>query len=73
MFYVKTLLNNNAAIEVDITPDNVFCRCPVCDCEVPVDLNDFIGDEDFDLTHCSVLCDECGEMLADEVDEEDLS
>lgn len=59
MFYVKTHLNNDAAIEIDITRANVFCRCPLCGKEVPVDLNDFIGDEDFDICASEVACETC--------------
>lgn len=63
MFYVKTQLNNDAAIEVDIIPENVFCRCPRCNREVSVDLVELARDEEFDLEGCAVLCDDCGEEL----------
>lgn len=59
MFYIKTQLNDDAMLEVDITDTNVFCRCPLCGSEVPVDLNDFTGDADFDITTSGVACAKC--------------
>lgn len=60
MFFVKTQLNKDAMIEVDITDTNVFCCCPFCGQEVPVDLDDFVGDEDFSVTDSEVACEKCG-------------
>ena len=59
MFYVKTQLNQDAMIEVDITDTNVFCRCPFCGQEVPVDLDDFVRDEDFSIADSEVACEKC--------------
>jgi len=59
MFYVKTQLNEDAAIVVDITDENVFTTCPDCGKEVQVDLTDFAGDEEFDLYDTGVYCPEC--------------
>ncbi len=59
MFYVKTQLNNDAMLEVDITDTNVYCRCPFCGAEVPVDLDDFTGDEDFSVNTSEVACEKC--------------
>ena len=59
MFYVKTQLNDDAMLEVDITDTNVFCRCPLCGSEVPVDLNDFTGDADFNVITSGVACARC--------------
>lgn len=65
MFYVKTQLSSNAAIEVDITAGNVFCRCPFCRREVPVDLIKLARDEDFGLDDCAVLCEECSRSYSE--------
>ncbi len=66
MFYIKTQLNSDAAIEVDITAENVFCRCPICRREVSVDLLELARDEDFGLDDCGVLCETCSKSyLAD--------
>lgn len=59
MFHVKTQLNKDAAIVVDITDKNVFTTCPDCGKEVQVDLTDFAGDEEFDLYGTEVSCPEC--------------
>ena len=46
---------------VEIDDENVFCRCPVCGREVPVNLKDVLSDSDADLVGTAVLCDECAE------------
>ncbi len=63
MFYVKTQLNDDAMLEVDITETNVFCRCPLCGSEVPVDLDDFTGDEEFSVYSSEVACAKCSKKL----------
>ena len=63
MFYVKTQLNKDAMIEVDITDTNVFCRCPFCGQEVPVDLDDFVRDEDFSVADSEVACEKCSRKV----------
>lgn len=59
MFYVKESLTECADVNVEITDDNVFCRCPVCGREVAVDLQEILSDEDADLMGTAVLCDAC--------------
>ena len=59
MFYVKTQLNRDAMIEIDITDTNVFCRCPFCGQEVPVDLDDVVQDENFSIADSEVACGKC--------------
>ena len=34
---------------VEINDENVFCRCPVCGREVPVNLKNVLSDSDADL------------------------
>jgi len=41
MFYVKTHLDKDTTIAVNITTENVFTRCEHCGKEIPVDLEDF--------------------------------
>lgn len=53
MFYVKTKLNHELTLEVDITPDNVFCRCPDCGKEVHATPD---VDGLFDLNCVGVCC-----------------
>ncbi|WP_270420202.1 hypothetical protein [Acidaminococcus massiliensis] len=38
MFYVKEPITDNMEFQMEITDKNVFCRCPVCGKEVPVNL-----------------------------------
>ena len=63
MFYVKTQLNDDAMLEVDITENNVFCRCPLCGDEVTVNLDDFTGDEDFSVYSSEVVCGKCSRKV----------
>ncbi len=63
MFYVKTQLNDDAMLEVDITENNVFCRCPLCGDEVPVNLDDFTGDGDFSVYSSEVVCGKCSRKV----------
>ena len=41
MFYIKENLNDTTSISVEINNENVYCRCPQCGAEVPVDLSVF--------------------------------
>lgn len=61
MFYVKQALTDRAEVTVEITDDNVFCRCPLCGREVAVDLQEILAEEDTDLMGTVVLCEECVE------------
>ena len=39
MFYVKENINEALEVTVEINDENVFCHCPRCGAEVPVDFN----------------------------------
>ena len=41
MFYIKENLNDTTSISVEINNENVYCHCPQCGAEVPVDLSIF--------------------------------
>ena len=58
MFYVKKSLGEDAGIRIDITDDNVFCRCSKCGCEVQVDIVEVIK-ETVDLYGTEIFCDVC--------------
>ena len=59
MFYIKENLNDTTSISVEINNENVYCRCPQCSAEVPVDLSIFWTAENFDIFSSSVYCDAC--------------
>ena len=59
MFYIKENLNEIMNIANEISDKNVYCRCPKCGVEVPVDLSVFQGNEDFDIFSSNVYCDAC--------------
>lgn len=63
MFYVKENINDALEVKVEITDENVFCHCPRCGKEVKVDLNDFFGDEEFDLYSTGLLCSDCSRKV----------
>lgn len=62
MFYVKEKIGDNAEIRIDITGENVFCRCPKCGGETRVFLDEVLKDEDADLFGTAVFCDECSRI-----------
>lgn len=43
MFYVKEPITDNMEFQMGITDKNVFCLCPVCGKEVPVNLEKVLG------------------------------
>ena len=59
MFYVKEKLSDSAEINIEIHDENVFCRCPKCGCEVPVELADILSDGVSDLFGTAVCCAKC--------------
>ena len=59
MFYIKENLNDTISISVEINNENVYCRCPQCGAEVPVDLSIFWTAENFDIFSSAVYCDAC--------------
>ena len=63
MFYVKENINDTLEVTVEINDENVFCRCPRCGAEVPVDFNEFFGDAEFDLFGTSICCTECSRKM----------
>ena len=63
MFYVKENINDAVEVKVEINDENVFCHCPRCGKEVHVDINEFMGDEDFDLYATSLFCADCSRKV----------
>ena len=63
MFYVKEPINDAMEVTVEISDENVFCRCPVCGREGLVDLGEVLGDGKGDLSGTAVLCEDCSREL----------
>ena len=63
MFYVKETINDALEVKVEINDKNVFCRCPVCGKEVPVNLEKVLGKGKGDLFGTAVLCEDCSREL----------
>ena len=63
MFYVKEPINDAMEVTIEISDENVFCRCPVCGREVMVDLEEVLGDGNGDLFDTAVLCEDCSREL----------
>lgn len=63
MFYVKEPIDDAMEVTIEISDENVFCRCPVCGREVPVDLEEVLGDGKGDLFGTAVLCEDCSREL----------
>lgn len=63
MFYVKERLNDSMEISIEITDENVFCRCPMCGVEVMVDIAEILSDGESDLFGTSVYCSECNKKI----------
>ncbi len=63
MFFVKEAINGAVDIQIEITEENVYCHCPRCGEEVQVDLNEFIGDKDFDLYGTVLYCEDCSRKV----------
>lgn len=62
MFYVKESVGNHMKVLVDITKMNVFCRCPICGTEIPVDLEEILNDGNA-LEDTLIVCDECAKEI----------
>ena len=63
MFYVKTKLNDDSILEVDIMRKNVFCQCPICGAEIRINLDDYTGDADFSIQTSEVVCEQCSRKV----------
>ncbi|MBR1444352.1 MAG: hypothetical protein IJ583_12575 [Firmicutes bacterium] len=63
MFYVKSKIGNSAEINIEITDENVYTRCPICGEEFNIDIQDFLLDKDFDIFGTAVYCENCGKKV----------
>ena len=56
MYYVKTRINDELEVRIDLTGDNVFTTCPNCGAEFKAEISQY---EDFCLYGTRTYCDEC--------------
>lgn len=59
MYYVKSKINDEVEIKVDITDENVFTICPVCGVEHQIDIVDVIQSGEFDLFSTAIYGNQC--------------
>jgi len=59
MFYVKENISETVEVTMEIHDENVFCTCPDCGCEVPVDLAELFGGGEGDLYSTAICCTKC--------------
>ena len=69
MFYTRTRLGKDTTLISEIRTDNVFTRCPYCDEEILVNLEDVLCDSEGDLEGSTVLCSECSRNWLGKADE----
>lgn len=61
MFYVKQKISEDAEIRIDITDENVFTRCTKCGKEIPVNIEEMIGEYGGDLYGTTICCSKCSQ------------
>lgn len=64
MFYVKSKLNDEVEIKIEINDENTYTNCPECGAEVQVDLSDMTDERGYlDLFGTSCYCRKCSEKM----------
>ncbi|MDY3213872.1 MAG: hypothetical protein SOW77_01125 [Ruminococcus sp.] len=58
MFYVKSHLNSETPIEIELTADNIFTNCHECGTERCIDLEELLRSGG-DLCSTKVYCSDC--------------
>ena len=67
MFYVKEKINDSMEVSIEITDENVFCRCPMCGVEFCVDIADIFNKVKIDLYGTDIYCLDCSKSRLEEV------
>ena len=62
MYFVKVPQDSKSSGIVAITPENTFCFCSKCGGVFPVNLEDYVGEEDFSLSDPDLHCDQCASV-----------
>lgn len=63
MYFIKAELADGITIRSEITGENVYCTCPKCGAEVPVDLGAAVTEDGLDLYGTSVFCEACAKAF----------
>ena len=66
MFYIKTKQHCGKTINIEISDENVFTRCPGCGREMPVDLAEIFTDGEGDLFSTKIFCAACTKASAED-------
>ncbi|QZO76325.1 hypothetical protein HIF96_08555 [Helcococcus kunzii] len=64
MFYVKEKMSDVIEISIEINDENVYCICPTCEMEVPIDLAEVL--KDGDLFSTQIYCSKCSESSGED-------
>lgn len=59
MFYVKSKFAEGTEINIEITDENVYTRCPACGAEISVDIAEEMRNADLDLYGTAFYCEKC--------------
>lgn len=63
MYFIKAELAEGITFRSEITGENVYCTCPKCGAEVPVDLGAAVTEDGLDLYGTSVFCEACAKAF----------
>lgn len=63
MLYVKEKINYSTEINIAITDNNVYSKCPSCGCEHKVSIQELLSDKDVDIASSKVYCEKCSKNL----------
>ena len=66
MFYVKATLAEGVEINIDITGENVYTRCPVCGKEMNVDIFEDATYTEICPYSTKYICEECTQKMKGE-------
>lgn len=63
MLYVKEQINYSTEINIAITDNNVYTKCPKCGCEHKVNIQELLSDNDVDIASSTEYCEKCSKNL----------
>ncbi|MGE6379019.1 hypothetical protein [Peribacillus muralis] len=65
MFYVKTKINDQIEMKIELHDDEIFTKCPDCGVEQEVDNQTIISvlEDDGDFGSTSIYCEDCSALM----------